>query len=80
LVSPCYEADFSGLAPAFILTAEFDPLLDDGFKYYNQLLKSGNKVKYTEYKGVIHGFLNIPLISNTAIKSFADIHTFLKSL
>jgi acetyl esterase len=77
LVSPCYQNDFSGLAPAFILTAQYDPLLDDGFKYYNQLLQAGNKVKYREYKGLIHGFFNIPQISTAGMRSYYDIKSFI---
>jgi acetyl esterase len=76
LVSPCYETDFSGLAPAFIITAQFDPLLDDGFKYYNQLLQAANKVKYKEYKGLIHGFFNIPQISTAGMRTYYDIKAF----
>jgi acetyl esterase len=79
-VSPCYEADFSGLAPAFILTAQFDPLLDDGFKYCEQLKAAGNAVKYKEYPGLIHGFISIHGIDPEAMKAFDDIRDFLKEV
>ena len=47
-ISPCYETDFTGLAPAFMLTAEFDPLLDDGIKYFQQLKAAGKDVSAAE--------------------------------
>jgi acetyl esterase len=79
-VSPCYETDFTGLAPAFILTAQFDPLLDDGFNYYKQLEQAGNKVLYKEYPGLIHSFFNIPRIDPLAMKAYIDIQEFLKAV
>ena len=79
-VSPCYEDSFAGLAPAFILTAEFDPLLDDGFKYYNQLKEGGNAVKYQEYKGLVHGFFSIPGVDPNAMKAYSDIRDFLSDI
>lgn len=79
-VSPCYENNFTGLAPAFILTAQYDPLLDDGFKYYNQLKEAGNNVKYKEYKGLVHGFINIPSVDSNAMRAFDDIKDFLQNI
>jgi acetyl esterase len=79
-VSPCYETDFDNLAPAFILTAEFDPLLDDGRKYYEQLKQAGNRVEYKEYKNLIHGFFNIPGIDKNAMQAYYDIKNFIDRL
>ncbi len=76
-VSPCYENDFSGLAPAFVLTAEFDPLLDDGLNYFNQLKAAGNDAQYKMYPKLIHAFFNLPLIDKNAMQSFSDIAVFL---
>ncbi len=80
LVSPSYETDFSGLAPAFILTAEFDPLLDDGYNYYLQLKKAANRNKYKEYKQLIHGFFNLPGVSEDAMQAYSDVKEFLDGL
>ncbi len=79
-VSPCYETDFAGLAPAFILTAELDPLLDDGYKYYKQLENGRNAVKYQEYPGLVHGFFSLPFVDAQALKSYSDIKDFLISV
>ena len=80
VVSPKYESSFEGLAPAFILTAQFDPLLDDGFNYYNQLREAGNQVMYKEYPGLIHGFFNLPGAAPQAMQAYHDIAAFMKKL
>lgn len=79
-LSPCYEKDLSGLAPAFILTAELDPLLDDGYKYYNQLNEAGNIVHYKEYQGMFHSFFSLPGVHPIAMGAYHDIHGFLQQL
>jgi acetyl esterase len=79
-VSPCYETDFAGLAPALVLTAQFDPLLDDGRKYYEQLQANGVKAHYKEYNGLFHGFFNVPLVDIVAMNVYRDITAFLKEL
>lgn len=76
-ISPCYESDLSGLAPAFILTAEYDPLLDDGRKYALQLQQAGNAVLYKEYPGMFHSFFNLPKMHATAEQAYTDIKNFL---
>lgn len=76
-VSPIFETDFSGLAPAFVLTAQYDPLLDDGFQYYQKLHKAGNPAHYKEYKGLIHGFFNLPFLTKEAYQAHEDIRDFL---
>lgn len=48
--------DHSGLAEAYIETAEFDCLHDGGVKYYNKLINSGTRAVLFETKGTMHGY------------------------
>ena len=56
---PAAAKDFTNLAPAIITTAEFDPLLDDGYIYAELLRKSGVQTVYREYEGMIHGYFSL---------------------
>ncbi len=52
--SPLLSENLTGLPSAFVITAEFDPLKDEGFAYYQKLKQAGVKVKFKELKGVLH--------------------------
>jgi acetyl esterase len=53
---PLRAESHADLPPAFIVTAEFDPLRDDGRRYADKLRSDGVKVTYTNYDGMVHGF------------------------
>ena len=56
--SPLRAGDLAGVAPAFILTAEYDPLVDEGERYARLLQQSGVQVTARRYDGMIHGFVS----------------------
>ena len=55
-LSPIKAADLSGLAPAIVVTAGFDPLVDQGQAYAKALIAAGNVAVYRCYDSLAHGF------------------------
>ncbi|CAB3757824.1 alpha/beta hydrolase [Paraburkholderia solisilvae] len=51
--------DFAGVAPAWIATAEYDPLSDEGVAYADKLRAAGNAVTLKRYDGMIHEFFKM---------------------
>ncbi len=58
-VSPLFADDLKGVAPAYMLAAEIDPLNEEGLAYADRLAASGVPVQRKVVKGVPHGFLNM---------------------
>jgi len=72
------EADLGGeLPPLLLVTAQVDPLRDEGRLYANKLRDAGHDVKYVEYKGVIHGFLSLYMIFNESKQAMRLTDTFI---
>ncbi len=76
--SPIRAESHADLPKAFILTAELDPLLDNGAHYRDALVAAGVPVRYAEYKGAIHGFMSLPGVSPPAKQALDDIVDFLR--
>ena len=71
-------ADLTGVAPAFVLTAEYDPLRDQGEAYGEQLQAAGVPVRVVRYPGMIHGFVGMEVLDG-AKQAVADIGTELRT-
>ena len=65
-LSPLHGSDLSGLPPAVIVTAEFDPLRDEGEAYGAALRAARVSADVRRYDGMIHGFFDMGTISPAA--------------
>lgn len=54
---PLHTSDLTGVAPAFVMTAEFDPLRDEGVAYVRRLQEAGVAVEHVHAADQMHGFL-----------------------
>ncbi len=72
--SPILAEDLSGLPPALLQVAEFDPLRDDGIRYARALQDAGVTVRLTEYVGLPHGYFSFPkVIRGTVVQALAEV-------
>ena len=66
-------ADHAGLPPALIQVGEHDPIREDGVRYAAALRAAGVPVRFTEYVGMTHGFVNFPGLSRAAHQAMAEV-------
>ncbi len=72
-VSPLLADDRSGLAPALVVTAGFDPLRDEGRQYADAMRQAGVPVDYREYGSLVHGFVNFFPLGGGSAAATADV-------
>ena len=70
---PARAASLKDVAPAIIVTAEYDPLLSDSEQYVELLKASGVDVRYREFKGMIHGFFSNLAVTPTAMDAITFV-------
>ena len=64
--APMQAESLKGLPPALVITAEFDPLRDEGEDYAHRLQDEGVSTKCTRYDGMMHGFFGAPAVLDKA--------------
>jgi acetyl esterase len=68
-LAPANAADLSGLPPAFIGTAEHDPLRDDGVRYAELLTAAGVPVELRNEPAMVHGYVSFALVVPAAAEA-----------
>ena len=76
--SPMRAADLGNLPPALIITAEYDPLRDEGEAYAERLRDAGVPVTLSRYDGMIHGFFRRTAEFDKAKVAVAEVAHALK--
>lgn len=71
--SPLRQPDLTGLPPALIFTAGFDPLRDEGKAYGDRLTEAGVKCVYREFDSLIHGFIGMRGALQAAARAMDDM-------
>jgi acetyl esterase len=77
--SPLQAPDLSGLPPAFVLSAEYDPLRDEAEAYARRLDQAGVPVRLRRYDGLIHGFIRMPALIDRADGAIDDVAAAVRS-
>ena len=77
--SPLLAQDLSNLPPAFVLTAGFDPLRDEGEAYARRLEAAGVPTDYRCHESMIHGFISITGLIESAEAGLADAAAALRA-
>ena len=78
-VSPLLADDLSGLPPAILVTAGFDPLRDEGRQYAEALRAAGNSVDAREYGSLTHAFPNFSTLGGGSATATSDIISALRA-
>jgi acetyl esterase len=76
---PAYAKTLRGLPPAMVITAEFDPLRDEGEAYAARLREDGASVVLKRYDGVTHGFFGMPSLLDKSKVAIAEASAALRN-
>jgi len=74
--SPIYADSHAGVAPALVITAEYDPLRDQGADYARALEAAGVPVTYSNYDGMTHVFFQFGPIADGGARCVAQVSAF----
>jgi acetyl esterase len=78
--SPLHAPDLRGLPPALVLTAEYDPLRDEGERYGARLRDAGVPTTISRYDGVIHGFFTLPGLVDRSDAALEEVSAWLRRI
>jgi acetyl esterase len=70
--SPLLAKSLKGLPPAYVITAGFDPLVDEGREYAERMQKEGVAVEYRNHADMVHGFITMGRVLDSANSALAD--------
>ena len=76
--APMQAQSLAGQPPALVITAEFDPLRDEGEAYGRRLQEAGVETTITRYDGMIHGFFSMVGVVDGGGESMAQAQNALK--
>jgi acetyl esterase len=80
LASPLRADDLSGLARSLVITAEYDPLRDEGEEFAAKLRASGVDVVLSRYEGTVHGFLRMGAVLDAAHRVADEVGGLLREV
>ena len=77
-LAPLMETDYSSQPKTLVLTAEYDPLRDEGEEYGHRLRKAGNEIEIHRIKDALHGYFALGIKYYHVQESFELINNFLR--
>lgn len=75
---PLRARDLSNLPPALVITADCDPLRDEGIRYAEKMAADGSRVRLVNYRGMMHGFFLKYRLFEQAEQAIGEVVDFLK--